>query len=156
LDIGVGQGSVATWATLREAARRSETSLLINPALVPLLLFFLGIGVIGAYARRFVINRFGLDLTREAAGVCLLLFAGAAWGLSQHDNPAASTAGVWLALLAITLSFLVLGAWTLGGETRSPRTWLLYILLAALFFALVAIVLLVIVAMTLPTGWSIA
>lgn len=131
-------------------------SLLLNPALLPILLFFLALGTVGGWARRFVITRFGLDLTREAAGVCLLLFAGAGWGLSQHDNASASTAGVCLGLLGVTLSFLVVGAWTLGGERRSLRTWLLYVSFATLLFALMAIVILIMVATTLPTVWSIA
>src|SRR5262245_49800819 len=73
---GAAEASVTRWVTLRSLARRPPTSLLLNPAFVPFLLFFLGIGVAGAYARRLMIRRFGLDLTREAAGVCLLLFAG--------------------------------------------------------------------------------
>lgn len=121
-----------------------------------MLLFFLGLGAMGGWARRALIKRFNRDFVLDAAGACVLLFAGAGWGFAHINTPPAGTVALWLTLLATPLAFLVVGAFTLHGESRSTAAWLGYIALATLLFVALAIAALLVFVSALPTGWSIA
>lgn len=114
-----------------------------------MLLLCLGLGVAGGWARRATIKRFKHDPAVEAAGACVLLFCGAAWGIASRDNSQAGGAGILLALLASVLAFLTIGAFTLDGETRSAMAWVRYITLAVLFFGLLAFLFILSIAASL-------
>lgn len=86
------------------------------------LVVLVGICAIGGWARRVLKMRFGRDFAIDAAGVCVLLFAGAAWGVAQQ-NLAQVRLGSVLMMLAIALAYLELGALLLGGERRTPWNW---------------------------------
>lgn len=130
-------------------ARRAETELFLNPGFIPWLLLCFGLGAGGGWARRAMIKRFKHDPAIEATGACVLLFAGAAWGIAARDNPQAGVAGVVLALLALALTFTTIGAFTLGGETRSTIAWVRYVLLVVLVFGLIVFALIVWLGMSL-------
>lgn len=115
----------------------------------------LALGVLGGWARRALIKRFGHDLAVEVAGACVLLFIGAGWGFAQTGNPNAISAGIVLALLAIALSFFTLGAFALSGEVRSTWAWVRYILLAIALFCVFMLALIVWLGTTL-LGASVA
>ncbi|WP_395644836.1 hypothetical protein [Terricaulis sp.] len=110
------------------------TELLLNPAFIPILLPCLALGLFGDWARRASVKRFKHDPAVEAAGACVLLLIGAGWGFAQTGNPRAMSAGLALAVLAIVLSFMTLGAFALAGETRTAWAWARYIALTLVLF----------------------